>query len=70
LFGERSDSWGAIEREQLLNSITIVDASLVNKFEEEVRSVDGIDNRKSQIPNERFPKPKSFEQDGVEGEIE
>jgi hypothetical protein len=60
----------AIEREQLLNSITVVDASLVNKFEEEVRSADGIDNRKVSDAQRKIPKRKSFEQDGGEGEIE
>jgi hypothetical protein len=42
----------------------------VNKFEEEVRSVPGIDNRKISDAQGKIPKPKSFEQDGGEGEAE
>jgi hypothetical protein len=67
LFGERSDSWGALEREQLLNMITVVDASFVNIFEE-LRFVPGIDNRKISDAQRKIPKPKSFEQYGGEGE--
>jgi hypothetical protein len=69
-FEERSDSWTAIEREQLLNRITIVDASFVNIFEEEVCSVPGIDNRKISDAQRKIPKPKTFGQDGGEGETE
>jgi hypothetical protein len=62
---------GAIEREQLLNRITLVDTSFVNILEEEevlVRSVPGIDSRKISDAQRQIPKPKSFEQDGGEGE--
>jgi hypothetical protein len=70
LLGERSDTWGATEREQLLNRITVVDTSFVNKFEEEVRSVPGIDQRKISDAQRKIPKPKNFEQDSGEGEAE
>jgi hypothetical protein len=65
LFGERSDSWGALE--QLLNMITVVDASFVNIFEE-VRFVPGLDNRQISDAQRKIPKPKSFEQYGGEEE--
>jgi hypothetical protein len=35
----------------------------VNKFEEEVRAVPGIDKRKISDAQRKIPKPKSFEQD-------
>jgi hypothetical protein len=38
--------------------------------EEEVHSVPGIDNRKISVAQRKIPKPKSFEQDGGEGETE
>jgi hypothetical protein len=41
----------------------------VNKFDEEVRSVDGIDNWRVSDAQRKIPKPKSFEQDGGDREM-
>jgi hypothetical protein len=68
LFREWSETWGAFEREQLLNQIKAVDAAFVSKFEEEVHSVSGIDDRK--IPDSQPNSPDRFEQDDGEGEAE
>jgi hypothetical protein len=67
LFREWSETWGVTEREQLLNRIKAVDATFVSKFEEEVHSVPGIDNRK--ISHSQPNSVERFEQDG-DGEVE
>ncbi|KDR24162.1 hypothetical protein L798_08992 [Zootermopsis nevadensis] len=68
LFREWSETWGSFEREHLLNQIKAVDAAFVSKFEEEVDSVSGIDDRK--VSNSQPNPLDKFEQDGGEGEAE
>ena len=60
LFREWSESWGTVEREQLLNQIKAVDAAFANKYEEEINST----SVSGKVSSPQTSNPPSVDQGG------
>ncbi|PSN43873.1 hypothetical protein C0J52_07760 [Blattella germanica] len=61
LFREWSETWGAGEREQLLNRIKAVDAAFASKYEEEINSAAVVGDK---VVSPQTNSPTEFDQEG------